>query len=72
MTETLVSLSLGNGTRFDVILNRTEQGLLLSVVRHGCYFFSFVPNYSYVAQKLNVLDGDAICLTRFLAAQLSA
>ncbi len=68
--NSLVSLSLGNGSRFDVIVTPTGQGLCLFVLGHGAYCFHFAPSYAYLGGKLGLLDGDAICFVRFLAAQL--
>lgn len=66
----VISLSLGNGSRFDVIVTQSVNGLVLSVVGKGAYWFHFAPSYAYLGGKLGLLDGDAICFVRFLSAQL--
>lgn len=70
MLNGLISLSLGNGSRFDVCLTPTEQGLLVAVVRHGAYFFAFAPDAGYLGGKLKLMDGDAEPMARFVAAQM--
>ncbi len=72
--NTLIRLALGNGTGLDVIVTPTDRGLCFSVLscgsHGGSYVFNFVPSYSYVGDKLRLLDGDAICFVKFIAAQL--
>ncbi len=73
--NTLCRVALGNGTALDVIVTPTSQGHCFSVLScgrsGGAYVFNFAPSYAYVGEKLRLLDGDAICFARFIAAQLA-
>lgn len=79
----LLSLSLGNGSRFDVVLTDLDGGqdgpraggLCVAVFnlggsRSGAYLFSGEPSVGYVMEKLHLLEGDAVPFTAFIAAQL--
>lgn len=72
--NTLVSLSLGNGTRFDVLVSPQSDGLLVAVSstgsHGGAYLFSTNPHPSYLAGKLRLLDGDAAHMADFVACQM--
>ncbi len=72
--NTLIRLALGNGTALDVIVSPQSEGTVFSVLSSGktggSYSFNFTPNWAYVAEKLRLLEGDAICFVRFIAAQL--
>lgn len=71
----LVSLSLGNGSRFDVMISPLSgnSGLFVAVQtcgrNGGCYPFSFPPAPGYLMEKLRLLEGDANHFADFIACQ---
>ncbi len=65
----LISLSLGNGSRFTVLVNVGASGMFVAVETKGAYTFCCVAHSAYVADKLNLLEGDAECMARFINDQ---
>lgn len=75
-TGTLVNLALGNGTLLRVCVTPIPgEGTLFSIVScgrmGGAYVLNFAPSYGYLVEKFRLLEGDAICFARFVAAQLA-
>lgn len=72
----ILSLNLGNGTAFRVIFFRFIQQyrLFVGIEGKGCFLFRESKNYvspKYVAEKLNLEEGDADNLADWLNAQLN-
>jgi hypothetical protein len=63
-------VALGNMTQFKIGIHRTDHGYLVSVCEHGAYEFSGFAHWSYVNEKLGVLDGDARNIADLINAQL--
>jgi len=63
-------ISLGNGTQFKVNLIFNDDRLILGIYNKGCYEFSHFVHYSYLKEKLNLLDADAKNLADFINVQL--
>ena len=68
----LHSVALGNGSRFDVGVMRTEGGKLISIVGHGAYVFGHFATTGYVASKLGLLEGDAANIADLINCQVGS
>lgn len=70
----LCSVSLGNGSRFDILCTMTPQGVFVAIVSSGryggAYVFAVPPSPGYLAEKLRLLEGDAACVADLVACQL--
>jgi hypothetical protein len=72
----VLDLSLGNGTRFDILLLMDDTRLYVGVQGYGCYAFNQNMisglDASYIGQKLKIAFGDATNLKDFLMAQVAS
>lgn len=67
--DELVSLSLGNGSRFTVLVHVGQYGMFVAVENYGAYTFSTTAHAGYVASKLKLLEGDAERMAQFINDQ---
>ncbi len=68
---TFHAVALGNGTKFDIILNEDGGALIVSIMRKGCYPFSGFAHAGYVNEKLGIdNECDAGNVADFINDQL--
>lgn len=65
-------VALGNGTLFTTGAFLTDDGIFVGVQNHKCWTFAATGDWSYVAERLNLLPSDAQNLTDWINAQLGA
>jgi hypothetical protein len=71
-THGFVNIALGNGTMFQVGFIRNEGSFFIGIMGKGAYTFSHFAHWDYVANKLNLLEGDARNLADFINTQVLA
>lgn len=60
-------VALGNGTQFRIgIVPSFAGSIMVGVIGRGCYEFTHHVHASYVAEKLNLMDGDAANMADFI------
>jgi len=69
LPDGVYDLALGNGSAYEVGLLRSDRGLYVGVGGYGFYPFDMPVDWTYVAEKLRLGEGDARNVADFIADQ---
>jgi hypothetical protein len=70
LPDGVYDLALGNGSAYEVGVLRSPRGLYVGVGGYGFYGFDMPVDWTYVAEKLRLREGDARNVADFIADQL--
>lgn len=63
-------LVLGNATQYKAHMFWSSKRLVVAIEGRGCYTFEHYAHWTYVQDKLDLLDGDAMNIADFINVQL--